>query len=94
MSNRSTNDTSHIFSDISTGNYLKNIKDVLESEIEGILSYNSDYQENKDSLKEFIEDCVKEYNIKSQDIIDCNFTKIDKDIKLKFIEKKKKWKWI
>ena len=89
MSNRSTNDTSHIFSEISVGNYLKNINDIFENEIKGFLSYYIDYQEKKDSLKEFIEECDKEYNNKCHDIRDCNFTKIDKDISLKFIKIKK-----
>lgn len=89
MSNRSTNDTSHIFSEISVGNYLKNINDIFENEIKGFLSYYIDYQEKKDSLKEFIEECDKEYNNKCHDIRDCNCTKIDKDISLKFIKIKK-----
>ena len=90
MSNISTNDTSHILSQITVPNYLNNVKDTLESEIEGFINYFCDEQKKKDSMVEFIEDCDKEYDNNFKDKGECYYTKMNPNINLKFIEKKRK----
>jgi len=89
MSNLSTNDVSYIESEISIPKFLKNIKDILECDLDKVpIIYCDDEQEKQNPLFDYIDFYDKENGNNSQKIRDFYYIN-NEDIKLKLYSFKK-----